>query len=271
MIIDVHGHLLRDPEDLAWIAESELIDKVWLLALPEMPTPYRPGSSEVVFGTDPEVLEVAKAFPDFFLPFGFLDFRNPPGAIRDQREAGMVGLKTIFAERPYDDPSYMAHYEQAEALGMPIMFHLGGLGEIRTRDLGPGLSTRAVNMRPSHLGTIAGNFPDLVCVGAHMGQAWNGEVMECMRCYPNVYFDVSGGDTVLVMRWLLEHMGEPCVTGKIVTGVDSVYGRRRYHEDILEKVQFWESFFKYSGHWFEWKDQAKNILYGNAAAIPFPS
>jgi predicted TIM-barrel fold metal-dependent hydrolase len=271
MIIDVHGHLLRDPNDLDWIAGSGRIDKVWLLAMPEMPAPYRPDANSVTFGTDPEVLEAAKSFPDFFLPFGFLDFRNPPEAIRDQREAGMVGLKAIFAEKPYDDPSYMAYYEQAESLRMPILFHLGGLGPIRARDLGPGLSTRAVNMRPSHLGTIAGNFPELVCVGAHMGQSWHGEVLECIRCYPNVYFDTSGGDTVLVMRWLLDHLGEPRVTDQIVTGIDSVYGRREYHEDILEKVQFWESFFKYAGHWFEWTNQAEKFLHGNAAAIQLPS
>lgn len=271
MIIDVHGHLLRGPDDLGWIAGSGVVEKVWLLALPELPTPYRPEGDAVVFGTDPEVLEAARAFPDFFLPFGFLDFRNPPEAIHAQREAGMVGLKAIFAEKPYDDPAYMAHYEQAEALGMPILFHLGGLGSIRTQDLGPGLSTRAINMRPSHLGTIAGNFPGLVCVGAHMGQSWHGEVLECIRSYPNLYFDTSGGDTVLVMRWLLDHLGEPCVTDKVLTGIDAVYGRRPYHEDIIEKIRFWESFFKYAGHWFEWTDQADRMLRGNAAAIPFPS
>ena len=148
MIIDVHGHLLRGPDDLDWIAESGLVDKVWLLALPEMPAAYRPDADAVIFGTDAEVLEAAKAYPDLFLPFGHLDFRNPPEAIRAQREAGMVGLKAIFAEKPYDDPAYMAHYEQAEALGMPILFHLGGLGAIRAQDLGPGLSTRAIN--PNH-------------------------------------------------------------------------------------------------------------------------
>ena len=271
MTIDVHGHLLRRPDDLDWIAASGLLDKVWLLALPELATSYRPEQDAVVFGTDDEVLDVAHRYPDFFLPFGYLDFRKGPEAVDAQRAAGFVGLKAIFAEKAYDDPGYMAHYERAQALGMPILFHLGGLGAIRTQDLGAGLSTRAVNMRPSHLGTVAGNFPDLVCVGAHLGQSWQHEVLECMRCYPNVYFDTSGGDTVLVMRWLLDHLGEPCVTDKVLTGIDCVYGRRRYHEDLAEKIRFWESFFKYAGHWFNWTDQAGNILGGNAARIRFPS
>jgi len=43
-------------------------------------------------------------------------------AIKAQREAGFVGLKAIFPAKPYDDPSYMAHYAQAAELGMPILF-----------------------------------------------------------------------------------------------------------------------------------------------------
>ena len=266
-MIDVHGHIIPNPEDLDWIVDSGTLQQVWLLALPELVAPYGSNRPGLVFGTDDEVLEVGRRYPGVFLPFGYLDFREPPTAIEAQRDAGFVGLKAIFAGRPYDDPSFMEHYARAEALGMPILFHLGGVGPVRARDLGPGLSTRAGNMRPNQLGTIAGNFPDLVCVGAHLGQAWHGEVMECMRCFPNVYFDISGGDTVLVMRWLLEHLGEPCVTDKLLLGIDSVYGRRAYHENVLEKVQFWGSFFKYAGEWFHWTDQGHRILHDNAARI----
>lgn len=265
MIIDVHGHIIRDPHDLDTVIQWGLIDKVFLLALPELAHEY--GPSQVVFGTDDEVLETARRHPQLFLPFGYLDFRRGPEAIEQQRRAGFVGLKAIFAGKPYDDPSYMDHYARAEALRMPIMFHLGGLGPIRATDLGVGLSTRAVNMRPSHLGTIAGNFPDLICIGAHLGQAWAGEVMECIRSYPNLYFDISGGDTVLVMRWLLAHLGEPNVTAKLLTGIDSVYGRSEYHGHIREKVGFWMSFFKYAAEWFNWPDQGQGILHGNAQSI----
>ena len=73
------------------------------------------------------------------------------------------------------------------------------------------------------------------------------------------------------MRWLLDNLGEPRVTDQVITGIDSVYGRREYHENILEKVQFWESFFKYAGDWFEWTEDAEKLLHRNAADIPIPA
>lgn len=270
MIVDVHGHILRDAEDLEWVAGSGLVSKVWLHALPAFATPRYPGPSDLAFGTDDDVLRAAREFPDVFLPFGYLDFRRGPEAIDAQREAGFVGLKAIFVEKPYDDPSYMGHYGRAAELGMPILFHLGGLGPVRESGLGPGLAARSVNMRPAHLGTIAGNLPDLVCIGAHLGQSWQAEVLECMRCYRNVYFDISGGDTVPIMRWLLTHLGEPCVTESLLVGIDSVYGHREYHENIAEKIRFWESFLKYAGDWYPWTDEGDRILRLNAEGVVRP-
>jgi predicted TIM-barrel fold metal-dependent hydrolase len=266
-MIDAHAHILPNPSGIDALIDAGVIESAWLLALPELAAPYDPSHPELVFGTNRDVLAAAKRHPDFFRPFGYLDLRLGPDQVDDMRAAGFVGLKAIFADKPYDDPANMAHYERAEALGMPIMFHLGGLGPVRERDLGDGLSARAINMRPCHLGTIAGNFPKLTCIGAHLGQSWHGEVMECMRCYPNLFFDISGGDTVFVMRWLLDHLGEPSVVDHLLAGLDIVYGADEYHQNILEKARFWGSFFSYTGAWFCSDDHARRILHGNAASI----
>ena len=267
MIIDVHGHLISQVEDLDWIVKSGIVKQVWLLGLPKSAKSPDLTNDPVVFGGDDEVLEVARKYPGFFLPFGYLDFRLEPSNIDAQHESGFVGLKAIYPAKPYDDPSYMPYYERAAALKMPILFHTGGLGPISSAELGEGMSPRAGNMHPYQLGTICGEFPDLVCVGAHLGNSFQSEILECMRCFPNLYFDISGGDTVLVMRWLLSHLGEPTVMDKLLMGIDSVYGRREYHENIIEKVRFWTSFFRYTGDWFEWTDQAQKILHLNAEAI----
>lgn len=267
MIVDVHGHVMRNAEDLDWIVKSGAVEKVWLHALPEFPEPYFTKHPDLTFGTDEEVLTASGRYPHFFLPFGYLDFRKPPDAIDTQHEAGFVGLKAIFSARPYDDPSYMPYYERAQALKMPIMFHMGALGPVRASRLGEGLSTHPGNARPSQLFTIAGNFPELTVVGAHVGGLWQNEVLEGIRDYPNLYFDISGGDTYLYLQWLLPNLAYDVVPDKILTGIDCIYGSREYHQTILDKARFWELFFSYMGSWFSWTDEAEKILRLNAAKI----
>lgn len=266
-MIDVHGHILPNPRDIDQLIRAGVVTRAWLLALPTLATSYGASEEEVTFGTNEDVLDAAKQYPDFFLPFGYLDFRKDPSHIMELHQAGCVGLKAIFAERPYDDPAYMPYYECAESLSMPVLFHLGGLGPVRERDLGEGLSTRAINMRPCHLGTIAGNFPKLICIGAHLGQSWHNEVLEGMRSYSNLYFDISGGDTVFVMRWLLANLGEPSVVDHLLAGLDIVYGDEKYHRNVIEKARFWTSFFSYTEQWFGSVGQARRILNDNAMSI----
>ena len=48
--------------------------------------------------------------------------------VRRLHELGYRGLKIIGTRRDYDDRSYFAIYEAAEALSMPILFHCGVIG-----------------------------------------------------------------------------------------------------------------------------------------------
>lgn len=261
-MIDIHGHLIRDPQDLDWIVQSGAVEKAWLLAMPDVGEMYG-----VKFATDAEVLETARRYPDFFLPFGYLDFRNPPDAIDAQREAGFVGLKAIFSHQPYDHPSCMPYYERAQALHMPILLHLGGVGPVSRKTLGEGLSASPYNARPCQLSTIAGYFPELILVGAHLGGMWQDEVLEGIREYPNLYFGIGGGDTYLYMQWLMKYLGYADVPGKILGGLDICYGRHDCHESIVDGVKFWELYFRHMKNWFRWSDEPERILRLNALGI----
>jgi len=261
-MIDVHGHLVRRPEDLDRIAASGAVEKVWLHALPDIAELHG-----VEFARDGEVLAAAKRYPDLFLPFAYLDFREPPEAVDAQRKAGFVGLKAIFAANPYDHPSYMRHYARACELGMPILFHLGGLGPISSRQLGEGLSPSPSNARPCQLFTIAGEFPDLILVGAHLGGMWQDEILEGIREYPNLYFEFGGGDVYLYLQWLMKYLAYDGMADKLLAGIDICYGRRDCHDAILERVTFWELFLKYAGAWFGWTDEPEKILRLNAERI----
>jgi len=68
MIIDAHAHLARNPLDLDRIVESGRIGQAWLLDI----SFYR-NLPQVEWATAEEVLEAARRYPGFFIPFGFLD------------------------------------------------------------------------------------------------------------------------------------------------------------------------------------------------------
>lgn len=268
MITETHGHLFRNPHDLDSIVNSGVIGQIWLQAMPELPEgafPWLPAGA--VYASDREVLEASRRYPGFFLPFGYLDFRKPPAAIDRQREAGFIGLKVILAGHPYDHAAYMPHYERAQALRMPILFHTGVIAHTDDSLLGEGLSSRSENAHPRGLFTIAGQFPRLILIGAHLGGEWQGEILEGLRRYPNLYFDISGGDIRGYLRWLLEHLDDPCVPDKILGALDCTYGRREDHGPILDKAQFWIRFFEYMALSYPWTDQPDRILRLNAKKI----
>ena len=148
--IDTHAHLYRDCDykHLDQVAESGLVKQVWLLPL----NLYVP---EFNFAQDDQVLEVGKRYPGLFLPFGFIDYFKGPEQVDKMKEQGFVALKAIRPPKPYDDESYFPIYERAEALGMPVLFHVGIIShrnelyeripvQIQVRRQGEGRSTVVV-------------------------------------------------------------------------------------------------------------------------------
>ena len=77
------------------------------------------------------------------------------------REMGLHGLKLHPDYQDYraDDRAAYPVYEQAQALGLPIVFHAG---------YDP-LSPKLIHTTPAMLRRITADFPRLQVVAAHMG------------------------------------------------------------------------------------------------------
>jgi predicted TIM-barrel fold metal-dependent hydrolase len=167
---------------------------------------------------------------------------------------GYRGLKLIGVARPYDEPDYMSAYARAELLGMPILFHMGVIGggidysithprrdahaaqmldRMRAMQgrLGP-RNVSATRMSPLHLDTIANRFPNLRIIGAHLGNQGNYEYAASVaRWRHNVWFDMSGGETIerhAVERRLI---GVEIGIEKLVFGSDCPMDEIRQHID----------------------------------------
>ncbi|NCO33785.1 MAG: hypothetical protein AUJ92_10230 [Armatimonadetes bacterium CG2_30_59_28] len=261
MIIDAHAHLARNPLDLDRIVESGRIGQAWLLDI----SFYR-NLPQVEWATAEEVLEAARRYPGFFIPFGFLDFTQPPDSVDRLRERGFVGLKVIRTKRPYDDERYFSHYERAEKLSMPILFHAGYVSGAKRDQLAPGISTNSSPMRPSCLPGIAAAFPDLKIIGAHLGIPWGEEMFYAIKFCANVYTDLSGGMNQAKLKWIDQylHLG---IAEKILMGIDATYGREQYHRDILQMVEFWELYFEVALRHSDVYQYKEAIFCGNAERL----
>lgn len=153
----------------------------------------------------------------FAIPVAMVDPEETSGRmVRELHAMGYRGLKMIGVKQPYDSYDYFRLYEAAEELEMPILFHLGVIGgpvdfqrthPRRDRAAAERLArwaqrigardTSALRMHPFHLDTLANNFPQLKLIGAHLGGTGNYDAAASVaRWRPNVFFDLSGGETI---------------------------------------------------------------------------
>ena len=158
------------------------------------------------------------------------------------KDKGFVGLKAIRPAHPYDDERYFPFYERAEKLNMPIVFHTGVVSRATRSMLTPGLSTNSSNMRPGYAMGIAAAFPELTLVLAHLGAPWGEEAFSVALSHPNIYLDLSGGQSEFKVRWLNEYLHRG-IAQKLLLSVDSTYGREQYHNDVLHMLNFWNDYF----------------------------
>ena len=117
----------------------------------------------------------------------------------------------------------------------------------------------ATRMHPFHLDTLANNFPDLKLIGAHLGGTGNYDAAASVaRWRPNVFFDMSGGETI-------EEHGEKrgYIAGDI--GVEKlVWGSDCPAEEVQEHVARFERMFERLNLS---EDDADRMWYQNAAEI----
>jgi predicted TIM-barrel fold metal-dependent hydrolase len=183
VLIDFHAHLYDEAgygEALAETSKNLGLDCLCI------------GGGEPRYGlaSNVEVRKQADAYPDLFVPFAHFALGDDgPSVVERLNRIGFRGLCVWAPPAPYDDESFYATYEVAEALQMPILFHTGFM--MRT-PLDRPMRVRSANMRPVYLDTVARCFPDLKVVGVGLGNPWCAEAAETLRHNPNVLFDLSG-------------------------------------------------------------------------------
>jgi len=199
-IVDAHNHLVypnsgeraNDPDiaDPQRYIDDGSIDQMWFLSAGDC---LRHPFDDV----DEAVLDLARRFPDFAVPFAYLDFGKTPDMVDDFKARGFAGLKAIFAPQPYDYERYFPFYERAEKLSMPILFHAGGagtdppdVGQFANFTFPQGALNR--NCVVETLDAVCKYFPKLTVIAAHMGGRKGFHAcVEMARANDNFHFDVS--------------------------------------------------------------------------------
>jgi predicted TIM-barrel fold metal-dependent hydrolase len=103
---------------------------------------------------------------------------------RCRTDLGMRGIKLGANYQNFDplEARALAIYDQAQRLGLPIMFHQGTS------------PVRAAPIRLSYplvMDEIAIRYPDLKIIMAHVGHPWQVDTCVVIRKHPNVYADIS--------------------------------------------------------------------------------
>jgi hypothetical protein len=205
-------------------------------------------------------MEIAQKYLDLFIPVAVIDPEETGyEGVQRLHAMGYRGLKLIGVARAYDDPDYMPAYAAAQDLGMPVLFHMGVIGGgldysithprrdpkaaqayqrmMAMQERTPARDVSASRMSPLHLDTIANRFPKLKIIGAHLGNQGNYEFASSVaRWRHNVYFDMSGGETIerhAVERRLI---GVEIGIEKLVFGSDCGMDDIREHIDRFEVI-----------------------------------
>jgi len=182
-LIDVHEHFNGEPWALDnLLAKLNAADGIGILLV--TPKGFAEASTFI------------HAHPDRFIGFGDIKLDDPD--VLDQidrfHQAGFRGLGEITSsEKNYDDRSYWPIYDRAQKYHMILLFHTGAVARQN-----PNLPTDVSfdRMRAGRLDLIARHWPQMIIIGAHLGNPDYAEAAEIARWNPNLYFDVSGSTLI---------------------------------------------------------------------------
>jgi predicted TIM-barrel fold metal-dependent hydrolase len=138
--------------------------------------------------------------------------------VLDQLEEGValglrgIKLYPVLAGFRPDDPACFPLYAEAEARGLPILWHMGAT---------PSPAGNLQVTVPILIDGVARNFPNLKQIIAHMGHPWFLDTIMVLRKNPNVYADVSGAFARELGGYhAFVHAQEWGVTHKLLFGSD---------------------------------------------------
>ena len=157
------------------------IDKVFLLPL-DLTT-----QSGGMLGTNEQMAEVVKRYPDKYIGFASVDPHRPDALEVLEKafsELKLSGLKLHPSKQKFfpDDPAMDQIYKLCESYNKPIVFHSGVSME-------PGTLTEYSH--PLRFEKVAFRFPKLRICLAHFGWPWVREVCMLMLKFRNVYTDTA--------------------------------------------------------------------------------
>lgn len=142
------------------------------------------------------VAETVATYPDVFMGMGAIDPWQGELARREIRrikELGLHGIGELNPARQLFYPNDIRFYplwEEAQAQGLPVLFHSGYAAAGSGTPGGGGVKLKYC--QPMFLDDVAADFPDLKIICAHPSWPWTGESLAIARHKPNFYIDLSG-------------------------------------------------------------------------------
>jgi predicted TIM-barrel fold metal-dependent hydrolase len=141
--------------------------------------------------------QAQRDFPDQFIAFCGIDPHKGRAAVDELRrchdELGMRGIGELNPARQHfhaDDPRFYPLWEEAQRLGMIVLFHTGMLGSGAGTPGGMGYKFKYAN--PVDIDSVAADFPELQIICAHPSWPWQSETLAMARHKTNLWIDLSG-------------------------------------------------------------------------------
>jgi predicted TIM-barrel fold metal-dependent hydrolase len=184
IMYDPTGEKLVAAMDAAGVDVSCVFSVDWGLATGEPEVPIQEQNRLVA--------EAAKRFPGRLVPFFAVDPRRPEAVDMFKRAVedwGMKGLKlhSTSGYYPYEQVCYPL-YEKCLEYGLPVIIHAGGI-------TAPLKSRFAL---PVYIDDVAADFPELPIIMAHAGQDMWEDALHIAYMKPNIYFDISTWQLVML-------------------------------------------------------------------------
>lgn len=209
-----------------------------------------PGRVSAVFGnvSCACMRELFEKWPGRFVGFAGVDLLDYESAFRVMEDEVLQGpfaglnIEPLFTySRPMfvDDRRLYPIYEQASAKGIPLLVMSGGFGDV----------PQEYN-HPSHLETVATDFPDLVMVSPHACWPFSRELIQIALRKRNIYIEpdiYSMGlpcweDYILAAKTILQDQflfGSAHPTLPMEGCVD-FYRKQGFSEEVWRKIM-WEN------------------------------
>lgn len=213
--IDVHVHLSDELSIKAKGARAQQMARYFgrerrPVSFDEMADQYRKRkmmavimntTDETITGLTPvpndHIAKGVREHSDVFMGFGVIDPWQGKVALKEIRrckeELGLAGIGELNPARQHffpNDTRFYPLWEEAQRLGLPVLFHSGMAGAGAGTPGGMGAKLKYT--QPIYLDDVAADFPELKVICAHPSWPWQEESLAIARHKSNFYIDLSG-------------------------------------------------------------------------------